>query len=56
MTLIHAEMEAHVKRAPEDLSVIVRMDSGASTATLELTPTACHIHVRRNKFAPRESK
>lgn len=52
---IHAEMVACVRRPPKDLFVIVQKDSGASTVTPELTSIACHMHVRRNKFAPQGS-
>lgn len=51
---IHAEMVAHVRRAPMDLFVIVQRDSGASTVTPNSIPVACHMHVRRNRSALQE--
>lgn len=48
---IHAEMVAYVKKAPKDVFVFVLKDSGASTATPELSSIACHMHVGRNQFA-----
>lgn len=48
---IHAGMVAYVRILPKDLFAIVQKDSGASTATPELTMIACHTHVKRNTFA-----
>lgn len=51
MIQIHAETAASARRAPKDLFVIVRKNSGASTASLELSSIACHTRVRRNESA-----
>lgn len=48
---IHAEMVAYAKRTPKDLFVIVQKDFGASTVTPGWMWIACHMDVRRNKFA-----